>query len=238
MEKIKTGRVSLNVADGTSMSVYVAQPDTEKKLPGIMVFQEAFGVNGHIRDITERFAREGFIAAAPELFHRTVQGFEGSYKNFEEVRPYVQSLTVEGLDNDIKAVYDWFRKSPYLLNDELACIGFCMGGRVSYLCNTLVKVKAAVSFYGGGIAAALDRASAMQAPHLFFWGGLDKHIGKDQREAVADALTQHGKTFASVVFSKADHGFFCDARASYNPDSAKQAWALVKSFLGTYIKSE
>jgi carboxymethylenebutenolidase len=89
-----------------------------------------------------------------------------------------------------------------------------------------------VSFYGGGIAPdLLDRASRQHAPLLMFWGGKDAHIPPEQYRAVADALTAAGKTHAQVVFSDADHGFFCDRRPSYNVKAAQQAWALVRAFL-------
>ncbi len=81
-DEIATQRVTLQVADGTSMNAYTARPAEEGKFPGMLVFQEAFGVNAHIRDITERIAREGYVAIAPELFHRTGPGFEGSYTDF------------------------------------------------------------------------------------------------------------------------------------------------------------
>ncbi len=85
--KIATQRVTLQVADGTSMNAYTARPAEEGKFPGILVFQEAFGVNAHIRDITERIAREGYVAIAPELFHRTAPGFEGSYTDRATIMP-------------------------------------------------------------------------------------------------------------------------------------------------------
>lgn len=107
-----------------------------------------------------------------------------------------------------------------------------MGGRASFVANSILPLRAAVSFYGGGIAPGLlDRASTQQAPLLLVWGGLDKHITPEHRKAVADALTAHQKTYVNVEFARADHGFFCDERASYEPHSARQAWALTLEFL-------
>ena len=88
------------------------------------------------------------------------------------------------------------------------------------------------SFYGGGIAPGLlDRVPRLQAPSLFIWGGLDKHITPDHRRAVTEALTAQKKTYVNVEFSSADHGFFCDERAAYEPRSARQAWVLTLEFL-------
>lgn len=229
--------VSLNISDGTSMAAFVARPKETARFPAIMVFQEAYGVNAYIRDVTERFAAEGFIAIAPELFHRTAPGFEGKYDNFEETRKHIQALTNEGLTADINAVYKWIKGDARILHDKIASIGFCMGGRVSFLANTTVKLKAAISFYGSGITGILDRVDNMQAPQLMFWGELDKHIGDDQISLVTKSLKEKNKKYVNVAFSDADHGFFCDARASFNKDASKQAWALTLEFLNSYVRN-
>jgi carboxymethylenebutenolidase len=238
METIRTENVTLQVADGTSMNAYVATPADGAKAPGLLVFQEAFGVNPHIRDVTERFAKQGYVCIAPELFHRTAPGFECAYTNFPACMPHMQALTPEGLIADARAAFDWLQKNPLVLPNATASIGWCMGGRVSFLANSELPLKAAVSFYGGGIAPALlPRAAKQHAPILFFWGGLDSHIPKEQIRSVIDALTEAKKTYVNVEFSDADHGFFCDARASYKETAAKQAWELALKFLSTYVKA-
>jgi carboxymethylenebutenolidase len=230
---IATEKIELTVSDGTKMQAYVARPQAHGPHPGLLVFQEAFGVNHHIRDVTERFAAQGYIAIAPELFHRTAPaGFEVSYTDFPSVMPHLQAITPQNAEHDIRAAYDWLRSHPQLKPGEISCIGFCLGGRVSFIANSILPLRAAVSFYGGGIAPALlDRAPKLQAPALFVWGGLDKHIPPEQRRAVTEALTAHKKIFVNAEFSRADHGFFCDERASYEALSARQAWALTLEFL-------
>ena len=227
--------ISLNVSDGTTMAAFVARPKDSEKHPGILVFQEAFGINSHIRDITGRFAEEGFISIAPELFHRTGKGFEGNYNDFESTWVHVQALTNEGLIADIISVNEWLKNEKRLLSNEVASIGFCMGGRVSFLANTLLNLKAAISFYGGGMPSILDRVPDIHAPMLMFWGGLDKHIDENQINTITASLKLNNKNYVNIVFSNADHGFFCNARASYNPDAAKQAWALAIAFLNSYV---
>ena len=222
---------SVPVSDGTEMRVFLARPSASGKVAGIIVFQEAFGVNSHIRDVTQRFAKLGYLAAAPELFHRTAPGFEGSYTDFSTVQPHMKALTNEGLEADARATFDLLRNDP-VCNGRFASIGFCMGGRVSFLANSILPLAAAVSFYGGGIATGLvDRAPRQNAPILLVWGGLDKHILEEQRGAVREALTGASKPFIDTLFSFADHGFFCDQRASYNAAAARDAWALATSFL-------
>src|ERR1700689_4820408 len=105
----QTEYVTLSVADGTSMKAYVSHPASAPR-GGLIVFQEAFGVNPHIRDVADRFAREGYLAIAPELFHRTAPGLEAGYTNFTEVVPHMQALTNEGLEGDIRAAHGWLRK--------------------------------------------------------------------------------------------------------------------------------
>ncbi len=239
METIGTENITLKVADGTSMSAYVATPAEGAKAPGLLVFQEAFGVNAHIRDVTDRFAKQGYVAIAPELFHRTGPGFEGAYSNFPACMPHMQALTPDGLVADARAAFDWLQKNPRVLPNATASVGYCMGGRVSFLANSAMPLKAAISFYGGGIAPALlPRAAQQNGPILFFWGALDSHIPKDHIRNIIDAMQEAKKTYVNVEFSDADHGFFCDARPSYKETAAKQAWELALKFLSTYVGQE
>jgi len=220
---------SVRVADGSDMRVYIARP-SKPNPPAILIFQEAFGVNAHIRDVTERFAKHGYLAAAPELFHRTEPGFEGRYEDFDSVRKPLAALTTGGIEADVRAAYELVHAAR-----SVGCAGFCMGGRVSYIANSILPLSGAVSFYGGAITPALlDRAAKQHAPILLFWGGLDKHIGEDTRGAIREALTRARKPFIETLFSFADHGFFCDQRASYNADAARDAWALMTGFLDAH----
>jgi carboxymethylenebutenolidase len=109
-----------------------------------------------------------------------------------------------------------------------------MGGRVSYIANAVVQLAAAISFYGGVPPELLSMADRQHGPLLMFWGGKDKHILPDNYRAVADALSEQGKTHEQVVFSQADHGFFCDQRSSYEPGAARQAWAMTQEFLRAF----
>jgi len=230
---VSTEFVELKVSDGTLMQAYVARPAAGGAHPGLLVFQEAYGVNGHIRNVAERSAAEGYLAIAPELFHRTAPaGFTGPYGDFEAVRPHTQAVTNETAEQDVRAAYEWLRSDKQVKADSISCVGFCMGGRISFLTNSILPLRAAVSFYGGGIAQTLiDRAAKQHAPILLMWGGLDKHITGEHRRALTEALTAEKKDFVNVEFAQADHGFFCDERSSYNPIAARQAWALTLEFL-------
>lgn len=226
-------KIALNVPGSTPMAAYVARPVSKETHPGLMVFQEAFGVNSHIRNVTDRFAAHGYVAIAPELFHRTAPGgFEGNYQDFPSVMPHYQAVTNEAAEEDTLAAYSWLKANASVMPDRISCVGFCMGGRVSFLANSVVPMRAAVSFYGGGIAPGLlDRAAKLNGAALMIWGGSDKHIPPEQRKAVIDAMRAHGKTYVNAEFSNADHGFFCDERSAYEPKAARQAWALTLEFL-------
>ena len=223
--------IDLAVDDGTSMRAYVARP-ARSSTRGLLLFQEAFGVNAHIREVAERFAAQGFLAVAPELFHRTAPGFDCPYSEFSKAMPQLDAITEAGLDADVRAVYAWLEREG--LGGNSAAVGYCLGGRVSFVANSAVPLKAAVSYYGGRIPTVLHRAPKLSAPMLFFWGGLDHHIPDEQRQAVIKGVRDANTAFVDVVFSNADHGFFCDARPSYHPASAAQAWALTLAFLDTY----
>ena len=229
---VRSEWVELTADDGTSLRAWTARPDGRTPTRGLMVFQEAFGVNPHIRDVTERFAAARFLAISPELFHRSAPGFEGSYTDFPGVMPHLQAISESGLEADVRAAFGWLERAGVALNT--AAVGYCLGGRVAFLANSVVPLRAAASYYGGHIPPLLGRAARLAGPMLFFWGGLDHHIPEEQRQKVIKGVSDAGKKFVDVVFSNADHGFFCDARASYQPEAASQAWALTHAFLDTY----
>jgi carboxymethylenebutenolidase len=217
----------------STVPAYVARPSGTPQ-SGIIVLQEAFGVNAHIRGVADRFAQMGFLAIAPELFHRVAPGFEGDYTDMAPVRKIMSQLTPEGINEDLVSAYEWLLAQG-IESTRTAAIGYCMGGRAAFMANSLLPLGAAVSYYGGGIVPdLLPLARTQRAPILMFWGGLDTHILPEQYRAVADALTEAGVTHEQVVFSQADHGFNCDARASYNAIASRQSWALVKEFFAAY----
>jgi carboxymethylenebutenolidase len=231
--------IELSVGDCSLMHAYISMPaKVNTRFPALMLFQEAFGVNHHIRNLADRFAEEGFIVIAPELFHRTAHfGFEGNYNDFDAIAPHFKALTETELEADILATWDYLQQNPLVLHDKIASIGYCMGGRVSFLANTVVPLKAAVSYYGSRIVPDLiKRASMLNGPMLFFWGGLDKHISTDVVFGVTDGLDKARKPYISKFIPDADHGFFNDERASYNEHAAKESWAMTLTFLNENLE--
>lgn len=234
--EIRSEYVELTVSDGTRMRAWTARPKQEGTLPGLLVLQEAFGVNAHIRDIAGRFAREGFVTLAPELFHRTAPGFEGRYDDFPSTQPHLKALNDSSMAADLRAAHDWLQRAVGR-GPRISAIGYCMGGRAAFLATLTVPLACAVSYYGGGIAPSatnpglLGRASGLHSPMLFFWGGRDRSITAEHVQAVTGALRSAAKNFVNVEISNAEHGFFCDARPSYSPAAAALAWPLTLAFL-------
>ena len=131
----------LKVADGTTMRAHIARPDSGVH-PGVIVLQEAFGLNAHIREVTERFAGAGFCAIAPELLHRTITpGQEFPYGNFEAARPHVNAVTTETAGRDLKACFDWLQSQPNVDGSHISSVGFCLGGRVSFIANSVLPLN-------------------------------------------------------------------------------------------------
>jgi carboxymethylenebutenolidase len=237
MTDIESGYVFVKVDDQTEMALFVARPVGIKKAPALIVLQEAFGLNGHMRHVTERCARAGYLAVAPELFHRSAaHGYEGSYEDFSTVMTHYQAVTEVGLEADLQATLKWLQADSQYDAPRIAALGFCMGGRAAFFANAILPLRAAVCFYGGGIAATLlPRAAQQHGPLLLVWGGLDQHIDLQQRRTIADALREAQKEFIELEYSNADHGFFCDERPSYNANAASESWALTLAFLNNRL---
>jgi carboxymethylenebutenolidase len=227
---------TVEVSDKTNMRVFVVYPKNLKtKAPGVIVLQEVFGVNAYIRDVAQRIAALGYVVAAPELFHRTAPGFEGDYENAQPSMDQMQKMTDAGLEADLHATYDLLCADEKVDSTRIGSVGYCMGGRASFIANAVLPLKVAASYYGAGIAKMPDRAADQHGPILLFWGGKDTHIGRDQQNTVADALKKAGKSYVDVEFADADHGFFCNVRKSYNAEASRESWELFKAFFKEHL---
>ena len=227
---------TVKVSDGTEIDLYTAFPEGEGNFPAIIVIQEAFGVNHHIRNVAEKYCKEGYAVVSPDIFHRTGRLLDLSYNDFSKVMPHYQAVTNEGLAADLKASYDFLQQQDNVVKDKIGSVGYCLGGKVSFLANAVLPLSAAVSYYGGSLEQLTGMAADLHAPHLFFWGGLDKHITPDKVDAVIDAVKAAGKDYTNVVISYADHAFSCDERPSYNALASKEAWAHSLAFFDNRLK--
>jgi carboxymethylenebutenolidase len=229
--------ISLSVPGASAMQCYVTKPAQLGRRPGIVLFQEAYGVNAHIRDVAERFSREGYVTYAPELFHRSAPaGFEGNYGDFQGVMQHINALTIENTAADIRATHAAISADDAVDPERIGAIGFCMGGRAAFLANLTIPVRASVSFYGGGIAEELSpRASELHGAAMLLWGGLDQRILPEHIRKVVDALRAADRHYVNAEFSGAQHGFFNDAGPRYHKESAEIAWQMVKQFFAQHL---
>ncbi len=236
---MKTTFVTLE-SSGADVSAYCALPNGDGPFPGVVVLQEIFGVNAHIRDITERFAHEGYGAIAPALYQRLAPGFETGYTPDDITlgREYKAKTRASELLSDIQAAMDHLKRLPTVKSEGLGCIGFCFGGHVAYLAATLPDITATASFYGAGIPAwcpgedhtTLDRTKDITGAIYCFFGEDDASIPPSDVRAIETRLKEHNISHRIITYPGAEHGFFCDQRASYNPEAAKDAWEKVQAF--------
>lgn len=238
--EITSSTVQLNTPDGT-METCEARPKEGGARPAIIVLMEAFGLNGHIKDITERIAREGYVAAAPDLYHRESERIV-PYKELQKAIGLMNRLQDPTVMADVGAVISHLKSQSYVKAGAIGVTGFCMGGRFTYLSAAHHKkdVKAAVAYYGGGIPmgkpSPLERTGEIQCPIYLFFGGKDPLIPQEHVEKINKALTDNQKAFVIKVYPEATHGFFCNERESYHPDAAKDSWEKFKSFFSQHLK--
>ena len=238
--EIVTERVQIPVPGAGQMGGYLARPKDATPRPAVLVYMEIFGINSHIRDVTERVGREGYVALAPDYFHRTGPGVEYGYDQagMEAGMKLLAGITAEGMIADARAAIAWLRQQPTVRGDRIGAMGFCIGGHMTYLTACETDVRAAASFYGGGIAApagpggaasTVSRTPKIRGKILCLFGGKDAHIPAQQVDAVRDALRKAGTKHEVVLYETADHGFFCDQRASYHREAAEDSWRRVKA---------
>ena len=238
--EITTERVQIPLTGGGSMGGYLARPTEAGPHAAVLVYMEIFGINSHIRDVTERVAREGYVALAPDYFHRTGPGADLGYDDagFAEGMKLLNALVADEMIGDARAAIDFLRGRSDVRGERIGCMGFCVGGHMTYLTACETDVRAAASFYGGGIAApqgfggaasTLSRTSAIGGKILCLFGEKDGFIPSDQADAIKAALGEHGIRHDVVVYPDADHGFFCDQRPAYQEKAADDAWERTKA---------
>src|SRR5688572_8988501 len=189
---MQIAEVTLETADGP-MAVYQAVPDGGARR-AVIVIQEAFGVNDHIQDVTRRFVDAGYHAIAPALFHRAGGG-TAPYDDFNQVLPLFEGLTDPGIVMDVEATIAHLNAAGFA-DAAIGIVGFCMGGRVTFLVSLEHALGAAVGFYGGGIVSArfpqfpplIDRIGEMQTPWLGLFGDEDSSIPVDDVERIRQEL--------------------------------------------------
>ena len=237
---VTSSTVQLNTSDG-KMETYVAQPKDGGTYPGVVVIQEAFGVNSHIKKVTERIAAEGYVAAAPDIFHREAERII-SYSEMPKAIAAMQRVVDSKAMEDVGAAIAHLKSQSNVTSGSIGVIGFCMGGRLTYLAaaHHNKDVKCAVPFYGGGISmgnpSPLSRTGEIQCPMYLFFGAKDPLIPLDQVNQIKAELTAKKVPFQMEIYPEPGHGFFCDDRGGYHEASAKDAWEKTKAFFAQHLK--
>jgi carboxymethylenebutenolidase len=220
-----------------AMPAQLARPGGDGPFPAVIVIQEAFGLNGHIKDVGQRLAGEGYVTIAPDVFHRGGRGRTAGYDELPKALQLMGELTDAGIVEDVRAAVDHLRTLPSVRADRIGITGFCMGGRVAFLAAAKLPdaIAAAVPFYGGGIDPTWT--TTVKHPVLAFFGDQDPFIPNEQVEALRAEAKRAGKPVDVVVYPGAPHGFFCNERDSYRPEAAKDAWAKLLAFFAKHLKA-
>jgi carboxymethylenebutenolidase len=222
--------------DVGGMPAYLARPGGSGPWPAVLVIQEAFGLNEHIKDVARRVAAEGYVALAPDLFYRGGKGRVAGYDDLPKALGFMGALRDDEIVADVASAIAYLDQQPGAKKGRVGITGFCMGGRVSYLaaCALPDKIAAAAPYYGGGIP--IDRTATLKAPVLAFFGGEDPFIPLDQVEKLKAEAARLGKQVEIVVYPGAPHGFFCNERDSYRPEAAADAWEKTKAFFKRHLQ--
>ena len=234
---LHAGEVSIPVADGR-IPAYAARPDRPGRYPTVLVIEEIFGVHEYIKDVGRRLAKAGYLAVAPELYARLADLSKMTDPQ-QIVRDVISKAPDATLLGDLDASAAWARMHGGG-DARLAVIGFCRGGRDTWLYAAHnPNLRAAVAWYGplGGAPTAIQPHTALQlapelrCPLLGLYGAADQSIPTDQVQAAAAAARQAGRTVEIVIYPGAGHGFHADYRPSYDRAAAEDGWRRMLAWL-------
>jgi carboxymethylenebutenolidase len=213
---------TLHAADGHTLSACVARP-VGQPIAGLVIIQEIFGVNAHIRSVADGYAKDGFLAIAPALFDRIEPGIELGYENadVQTAMSLMPKLDAEKAVADVAAAIDYAAKET---GKKVGVVGYCWGGSIAWLAATRLHPNASVGYYGGQIGKYASEKP--NCPVMLHFGRQDAHIPSAVAEAVHAANPE-----VEIYWYDAGHAFNCDARASYNAAAAKEARERTLAFL-------
>lgn len=224
---------------GPDLRGWLARPTDAAAPPGVLIYIEAFGVNSHMRKVAERYARAGYVALVPDIYH----GKTVDYGDMDTALPILKSLDDEQIVKESAMALDALAKAG--AQGAPAAVGFCLGGRLAFLAGLDLgeRLSAVVCYYGGGIGpeqdrfgrpVLIERAADLAVPALLHYGDQDGSIEPAEHGRIAAALSRAGKRFVLSVYPGAGHGFDCNDRDSYDPDASAEACALTQHFLGRF----
>lgn len=217
-----------------SFDAYLALPPAGRG-PGLLLYQEIFGVNHHIRTVAEQYALDGFVVLAPDVFWQQQRRLEIGYTpdDIQRGRALAMAADKAALQRDLADAAKALRARPEVQGRGIGAFGYCLGGRLAFVAAATAGVDAAVAYYGGGIQDMLDLAPQITCPMQFHYGALDANIPSSAVDKVRAAM--QGKPAEVFVYDAADHGFNCWARGSYQAASAALAHGRTLQFFAARL---
>ncbi|MBL8063560.1 MAG: dienelactone hydrolase family protein [Anaerolineales bacterium] len=210
---------------------HLARPEGKGPFPALIVIQEWWGLDNQTKSIADRFAMEGYLAFAPDLYHGELAQLGDGDTAMKLVQKYGPNA-----HTDLEAVFDALRSHPDC-NGHLGSVGFCFGGRMSLMLSTLRPLDAVCTFYGGGMQTVFDQLrEKLKAPVLGLFGDADGSIPAGTVEEFDKLLDDVGVSHEVIMYPNSGHAFFRDSDPSvYKPEAAKDAWERVKTFFGNNL---
>ena len=240
--ELRSGMMQYPSQDGTQIDAYLTRPAAPGRYPGVIVIMEAFGMIDHIKDVARRFAREGYMALAPNMYTR-----EGSPapNNINQVMEKMFSVPDSQAVADLEGAIAFLKGQPDS-NGKVGAIGFCSGGRYTLVlgCKS-ANLDAAIDSAGGFIiqdehtpqrpTSPIDMVQTLGCPLLALFGEDDANPSPANAARLKEELDKHGKTYELRVYPDAGHAFFADYRESYRPVAAQDMWHRVLLFYGKHL---
>ena len=219
----------VELSDGTR--AYYGRPAGDGPHPAVLIYIEAFGVNSHFENLTQRFADAGFAAITPDIYDSKIY----EYTDLDGAIGHLKAMDDDKVMAQSAAALDFMEARSEVKSGANCVTGFCMGGRYTFLANAALagRIKAAASFYGGGIGPVedfagrkilLDRCGEMQAPIQLWYGSEDQSIPAEEHGRIAEAMTAAHKRYTMNVFPGVGHGYFCEERESYDEAATQESW--------------
>lgn len=214
------GSIVTYVSNGGTAPGYIAMPEGRGPFPGVIVIQEWWGLEEHIKDVARRVAAEGFVALAPDLYHGQVA------TEPDEARKLVMAMQMDQAMKDIQGGINYIKSLSTVWPKKVGVVGFCLGGSLTLRAALASSdVGAAAPFYAGGVEQITAEVDKIKAPVFAAFGADDGSIPLDKVEAFAQELKEKGKDAEVKVYEGAPHSFFNDTRDSYREAAAQDAWA-------------
>ncbi|CAN5460380.1 hypothetical protein BH10CHL1_BH10CHL1_50160 [soil metagenome] len=227
---LTTGMVEYPGLDNQTLTGYQARPDDGQPHPVVIVIQEWWGLNENIKDIARRFAKEGFVALAPDLYHGKVA------TEPNEAQKLVMELDMNAAVQEIQQAVAYLIKQDYAAPKKVGIVGFCMGGRLALMTGRVdANLGAVIAFYGSPLTP--QESAELKAPVLGLYGDKDQSNPVDKVKAMQAALDKAGIKNEFQIYPGAPHAFFNDTQPSYNVAAATDAWPRTLAWFRDNLKS-